>query len=68
MINLRKFNNWVKAVQISKAAELWQKGSKPTVLDIGCGKGGDVDKWRKAKAHQYIGIGMFKAKFTVDPC
>jgi len=64
IIHLRKFNNWVKAVQISKAADYWQKGSKATVLDIGCGKGGDMNKWRKAKAHQYIGIGMFKARFS----
>ena len=66
MICLRKFNNWVKAVQIGKAAHYWQKGSKATVLDIGCGKGGDMDKWRKIRAHQYIGIGRYTAGLLVE--
>lgn len=66
MICLRKFNNWVKAVQIGKAAHYWQRGRKSSVLDIGCGKGGDMDKWRKVKAHQYIGIGRYTAGLAVE--
>ena len=58
VVNLRKFNNWVKAVQISKVAFDWPNGRKATVMDIGCGKGGDMNKWRSVHAHQYIGIGM----------
>lgn len=68
MIYLRKFNNWVKAIQISKAAQCWPRGRKATVLDIGCGKGGDMNKWRSVKAHQYIGIGERTAELTSDSC
>lgn len=28
------------------------------VLDIGCGKGGDLIKWMKAKIKEYVGVGM----------
>lgn len=28
------------------------------VLDMGCGKGGDLSKWVKAKIREYVGIGM----------
>jgi mRNA (guanine-N7-)-methyltransferase len=57
VIYLRKFNNWVKAVLIDKAAQHWRKGRRGIVLDIGCGKGGDINKWRSVRARQYIGIG-----------
>lgn len=59
LIHLRKFNNWVKAVQ-SKAAQYWQRGGKAKVLDIGCGKGGDMAKWRSVKTYQYVGIGRYE--------
>lgn len=67
LIYLRKFNNWVKAVQISKAAHHWQRGSKAKVLDIGCGKGGDMAKWRSVKTYQYVGIGEYEAELSNDP-
>lgn len=51
---LRAFNNWVKAVIIAQALAQVDKGMnkqkqserKITVLDIGCGKGGDLRKYR----------------------
>ena len=29
------------------------------VLDIGCGKGGDLTKWNKARIREYVGVGQF---------
>lgn len=49
--NLRKFNNWVKAVLINIFV---RNGDR--VLDLGCGKGGDVMKWTKAQVSQVVGI------------
>jgi mRNA (guanine-N7-)-methyltransferase len=40
---LRNFNNWIKSVLITefmKKIKYEQKIFKPTVLDLGCGKGG----------------------------
>ncbi|XP_053207654.1 mRNA cap guanine-N7 methyltransferase-like [Panonychus citri] len=51
---LRNFNNWVKAVIIAQALTKIQtmnerkdiRNKSVTVLDIGCGKGGDLRKYR----------------------
>lgn len=51
IIKLRSFNNWVKYVLISKFAH-----RNCTVLDIGCGKGGDLFKWGRAGCSGFIGI------------
>lgn len=67
IICLRRFTNWVKAVQIDKAAHHWGKGRKGTVLDIGCGKGGDLKKWRSVGTHRYIGIGECKLRLMGHP-
>jgi len=49
---MRNFNNWVKSVLIGRHAV---RGG--TVLDLGCGKGGDLLKWKKAGIATYIGLG-----------
>lgn len=51
IIKLRSFNNWIKYVLISKFS---RRGY--TVLDIGCGKGGDLLKWDRAGCKGFIGI------------
>lgn len=50
---LRSYNNWVKSVLIKKHAPT-QAGFK--ILDVGCGKGGDLQKWRHANPSLYVGL------------
>ena len=58
IFRLRKFNNWVKSVLIAKFQPEPDDDIPPgsLVLDIGCGKGGDLQKWLKAEARGYVGI------------
>ncbi|MCJ1313592.1 mRNA cap guanine-N7 methyltransferase [Agyrium rufum] len=65
---LRTFNNWIKSCLIQKfsPSEEWQNGAGRNggempmlkVLDVGCGKGGDLGKWDKApqKVELYVGV------------
>ncbi|KAJ1662965.1 mRNA cap guanine-N7 methyltransferase [Coemansia sp. RSA 1813] len=48
---LRIFNNWTKSVLINRHAS---RGSR--VLDLGCGKGGDLRKWAHANIGEYVGM------------
>ncbi|KAL1741882.1 mRNA capping enzyme-domain-containing protein [Schizophyllum fasciatum] len=61
---LKAFNNWIKSVIITKFAHPALQHSpnysrkdrqRGKVLDLGCGKGGDINKWQKANAKDYIG-------------
>ena len=63
---LKAFNNWVKSVIITKFAHPALQNSpnysrkerlRGKVLDLGCGKGGDINKWQKANARHYVGAG-----------
>lgn len=50
--DLRIFNNWIKSVLIQncvKEIKIKNEG-KLAVLEIGCGKGGDLGKWKKTSA------------------
>jgi mRNA (guanine-N7-)-methyltransferase len=59
IIGLKKFNNWIKSVLIGKFAFRPKHGEAgANVLDLGCGKGGDLNKWRQAKIGLYVGLGM----------
>ncbi|RRT48808.1 hypothetical protein B296_00052809, partial [Ensete ventricosum] len=51
IIHLKKLNNWIKSVLIHLYAR-----PKDAVLDIACGKGGDLIKWDKAKIGYYVGV------------
>lgn len=51
MLRLRDFNNFIKWMQIFDYSEPHQ-----IVLDMGCGKGGDLEKWRRAGIDGYIGV------------
>jgi mRNA (guanine-N7-)-methyltransferase len=50
---LRSYNNWVKSVLIQKCSPV-QRGAR--VLDIGCGKGGDLMKWHSQKIELCVGL------------
>ena len=56
---LRKFNNWVKACLIQKYSRGDGIHESLRVLDLGCGKGGDLGKWQKAPRpglDLYVGV------------
>ncbi|XP_023245629.1 mRNA cap guanine-N7 methyltransferase-like [Copidosoma floridanum] len=48
ILNLRNFNNWVKSTLISKFPNDGHSQHKIKVLDLCCGKGGDLLKWEKS--------------------
>ena len=50
---LRSFNNWVKAVLINKYCYLL--GINLSVLDLCCGRGGDLKKYFRTKVKLYVG-------------
>ena len=62
IFKLRKFNNWIKSVLIGKfiperTEEEIDEGRGLFVLDIGCGKGGDLGKWQKqSQVQAYVGV------------
>lgn len=72
---LRSFNNWVKSTIIHKFSPNEQKASsrddyeKPQgllVLDIGCGKGGDLGKWQQAPQTIDLLVGIDPAEVSID--
>ncbi|XP_054169217.1 mRNA cap guanine-N7 methyltransferase-like, partial [Oppia nitens] len=46
--HLRNFNNWIKSVTIADIIQKIRNERQFNVLDIGCGKGGDLLKYKKA--------------------
>ncbi|XP_052208667.1 mRNA cap guanine-N7 methyltransferase 1 [Diospyros lotus] len=61
IIHLKKLNNWIKSVLIHLYA---QRGD--AVLDLACGKGGDLIKWDKAKIGYYVGVDI--AEGSIEDC
>lgn len=61
IIHLKKLNNWIKSVLIQLYA---RRGD--AVLDLACGKGGDLIKWDKAKIGYYVGIDI--ADGSIEDC
>ncbi|KAK2033958.1 mRNA capping enzyme [Colletotrichum zoysiae] len=74
---LRAFNNWVKSCIIQKFSpdEDHTPGSREQglstekellVLDIGCGKGGDLGKWQQAPQPVELYVGLDPADISID--
>ncbi|KAF2316983.1 hypothetical protein P3X46_022665 [Hevea brasiliensis] len=61
IIHLKKLNNWIKSVLVQLYA---RRGD--VVLDLACGKGGDLIKWDKAKIGYYVGIDI--AEGSIEDC
>ncbi|KAF3761505.1 hypothetical protein M406DRAFT_94790 [Cryphonectria parasitica EP155] len=74
---LRAFNNWVKSCIIQKfspdedhtpgAMERGiSSGRDLLVLDLGCGKGGDLGKWQQAPQPVELYVGLDPAEISID--
>jgi len=74
---LRSYNNWVKSTLIQKFSpnESFASGQHSAdgsgdemlrVLDIGCGKGGDLGKWQKAPQRVGLYIGVDPAEVSIE--
>ncbi|KAL8825314.1 MAG: hypothetical protein Q9170_007842 [Blastenia crenularia] len=59
---LRAFNNWTKGVIINKFSP--DNGHALQVLDLGCGKGGDLAKWAQQPVQLYVGIDAAEVSIT----
>ncbi|XP_029284075.1 mRNA cap guanine-N(7) methyltransferase [Cottoperca gobio] len=65
---MRNFNNWLKSILIGEVLEQ-VRGAGPqqvSVLDLGCGKGGDLLKWRRGGIHHLVCADI--AAVSVDQC
>ncbi|KAL2264868.1 hypothetical protein VTJ83DRAFT_7378 [Remersonia thermophila] len=74
---LRAFNNWIKSCIIQKFApdedhspgareRGMPSGNRLLVLDIGCGKGGDLFKWQQAPQPVDLYVGLDPAEVSID--
>ncbi|PSS03429.1 mRNA capping enzyme-domain-containing protein [Coniella lustricola] len=74
---LRAFNNWIKSCIIQKFAPdedhtpgAMERGitsdKELLVLDLGCGKGGDLGKWQQAPQPVELYVGLDPAEVSID--
>ncbi|KAM7207436.1 mRNA cap guanine-N7 methyltransferase [Naviculisporaceae sp. PSN 640] len=74
---LRSFNNWVKSCIIQKFSPSEDhtpgalergisSGKELLVLDIGCGKGGDLGKWQQAPQPVGLYVGLDPADVSIE--
>uniref|UniRef100_A0AAG5CNH7 mRNA cap guanine-N(7) methyltransferase n=1 Tax=Anopheles atroparvus TaxID=41427 RepID=A0AAG5CNH7_ANOAO len=70
IIFMRNFNNWIKSVVIEKYTTLVKQrtplGSPFRVLDMCCGKGGDLNKWANANVTHLICTDI--AQVSLEQC
>jgi len=56
LLFLRSFNNWIKALLINKYT--FNLGQNLSVLDLCCGRGGDLEKYFRSKVKIYVGADL----------
>ncbi|XP_066927102.1 mRNA cap guanine-N7 methyltransferase-like [Clytia hemisphaerica] len=70
IFHLRNFNNWIKSVIINEYLDKIKRRKRTSddinVLDLGCGKGGDLLKWDKGRVDHVIMADI--AATSVDQC
>jgi hypothetical protein len=58
---MRQFHNWIKSIIIYTYCHLmYEHEQAQTILDISCGRGGDLLKFYYAKCKSYVGIDIDK--------
>ena len=63
---LRSLNNWIKSTLIQKFSRPEFPVHDLRVLDIACGKGGDLGKWEKAPQVPRLYVGCDIASVSID--
>lgn len=65
---LRSFNNWIKSTLIHKFSPTESDPDRRPllVLDIGCGKGGDLGKWQQAPQPLDFYVGVDPAEVSIE--
>ena len=64
---LRSLNNWVKSTLIQKFSKPSEYATQSLyVLDMACGKGGDLGKWEKAPQVPALYVGCDIADVSID--
>ncbi|RKP21400.1 mRNA capping enzyme, large subunit, partial [Rozella allomycis CSF55] len=53
ILHIRTFNNWIKSILIHKYA---RRGDR--VLDLACGRGGDLKKWSFRNISLWVGVDL----------
>ncbi|XP_041046108.1 mRNA cap guanine-N7 methyltransferase [Carcharodon carcharias] len=68
IVYLRNFNNWIKSVLIGEYLEKVKQKNRHniSVLDLGCGKGGDLLKWKKGQINKLVCVDI--ADISVEQC
>ncbi|XP_031838554.1 RNA guanine-7 methyltransferase [Nomia melanderi] len=68
ILYMRNFNNWIKSMLISEYITKQDKvhGSSLRVLDICCGKGGDLIKWMKVNVTHVVCADL--AQTSIEQC
>jgi len=68
IIHMRNFNNWIKSTLINEYIEKVKRNTddRIKVLDVGCGKGGDLQKWQRAGVGHVVGVDI--AGTSIEQC
>lgn len=69
--HLRNFNNWIKSVMINEFMDKLKKTRRVSddinVLDLACGKGGDLKKWKMSGCVDHV-IMTDIAEVSIEQC